>query len=95
MAGKTPAKSPKTLNFEAALDELEKVVADMETGKLSLEDSLAAYKRGAELLQICRGRLQDVQQQVQILEEGALKNFTANETSDMIGQDSHSGRNNG
>ncbi len=95
MAGKTPAKSPKTLNFEAALNELEKVVADMETGKLSLEDSLAAYKRGAELLQICRGRLQDVQQQVQILEEGALKNFTANETSDMIGQDSHSGRNNG
>ena len=95
MAGKTPAKSPTTLNFEAALNELEKVVADMETGKLSLEDSLAAYKRGAELLQICRGRLQDVQQQVQILEEGALKNFTANETSDMIGQDSHSGRNNG
>lgn len=101
MAGKTPAKPPKTLNFEAALNELEKVVADMETGKLSLEDSLVAYKRGAELLQVCRGRLQDVQQQVQILEEGALKNFTANETSDMapqgdnVGQDSHSGRNNG
>ena len=95
MAGKTPAKSSKILNFEAALDELEKVVADMETGQLSLEDSLAAYKRGAELLQICRGRLQDVQQQVQVLEEGALKNFTANETSDMAGQDSHSGRNNG
>lgn len=95
MAGKTPAKPSKTLNFEAALDELEKVVADMETGKLSLEDSLAAYKRGAELLQICRGRLQDVQQQVQILEEGGLKNFTAGETSDMVGPDSHSGRNNG
>mgnify|MGYP002635374517 FL=1 len=95
MVGKTPAKSSKTLNFEAALDELEKVVADMETGQLSLEDSLAAYKRGAELLQICRGRLQDVQQQVQVLEEGALKVFTANETSDTDGQDSHPRRNNG
>ena len=69
------AKTPKVLSFEAALAELEKVVADMETGKLTLEDSLIAYKRGAELLQICRGRLQDVQQQVQVLEEGVLKNF--------------------
>jgi len=44
---KTQAKSHKTPGFEAALAELEQVVADMESGKLSLEDSLAAYKRGA------------------------------------------------
>ncbi len=54
---------------------LEQVVADMESGKLSLEDSLAAYKRGAELLQHCRGRLEDAQQQVRVLEEGTLKAF--------------------
>ena len=69
------AKSHKTLSFEAALTELEQVVADMEAGKLSLEESLAAYKRGAELLQLCRGRLDDAQQQVRVLEEGVLKDF--------------------
>jgi exodeoxyribonuclease VII small subunit len=71
------AKSGKTQTFEAALTELEHVVADMESGKLTLEDSLAAYKRGAELLSFCRSRLDDAQQQVRVLEEGALKDFTA------------------
>jgi exodeoxyribonuclease VII small subunit len=69
-------KSQKTLSFEAALAELEQVVADMEAGKLSLEESLAAYRRGAELLQLCRGRLDEAQQQVRVLEEGSLNNFT-------------------
>jgi len=88
------AKTPKVLNFEAALAELEKVVADMETGKLTLEDSLTAYKRGAELLQICRGRLQDVQQQVQVLEDGTLKNFVEPLTQDASPAD-NSGRDHG
>lgn len=74
-------KSQKTPSFEVALAELEQVVADMEVGKLSLEDSLSAYRRGAELLQICRGRLEDAQQQVRILEEGTLQNFATNPTS--------------
>jgi exodeoxyribonuclease VII small subunit len=70
------AKSHKTLSFEDALAELEQVVADMEAGKLSLEESLAAYKRGAELLQHCRSRLDDAQQQVRVLEHGVLKDFS-------------------
>lgn len=74
MAGKLH----KTPTFEAALAELEQVVADMEAGQLPLEESLTAYKRGTELLQQCRARLEDAQQQVRILEEGALKNFAGN-----------------
>ena len=74
MAGKTQ----KTPSFEAALAELEQVVAEMEAGQLPLEDALAAYKRGADLLQQCRVRLEDAQQQVRILEEGTLKNFADN-----------------
>lgn len=70
------AKSGKTQSFEAALAELEQVVADMESGKLALEESLAAYKRGAQLLSFCRSRLDDAQQQVRVLEEGELKEFT-------------------
>jgi exodeoxyribonuclease VII small subunit len=69
------AKSQKTVSFEAALAELEQIVAEMEAGQLPLDEALAAYKRGAELLQTCRGRLEDAQQQVRVLEEGALKNF--------------------
>jgi len=77
MGIKMAAKSGKTQSFEAALAELERVVADMESGKLTLEDSLASYKRGAELLSFCRSRLDDAQQQVRVLEEGALRDFTA------------------
>ena len=73
MAGKTQ----KTQGFESAMAELEQIVADMEAGKLSLEDSLAAYKRGAELLSFCRTRLEDAQQQVRVLEDGVLKDFSA------------------
>lgn len=70
-------KSHKTQGFEAALAELEQVVAEMESGKLSLEDALAAYQRGAELLQQCRSRLDEAQQQVRALEDGVLKNISA------------------
>jgi exodeoxyribonuclease VII small subunit len=68
-----PQATPKT--FEAALAELETIVATMEGGQLPLADALAAYKRGAELLQYCQAALKDAQQQVQVLERGVLKAF--------------------
>lgn len=67
----------QAVDFESAMAELEKIVADMESGKLSLEDSLAAYKRGAELLAFCRSKLEDAQQQVRVLEDGVLKDFSS------------------
>jgi exodeoxyribonuclease VII small subunit len=63
-------------NFEDAIAELENIVASMEGGQLSLEASLAAYKRGAELLQYCQSTLASAQQQVRILEENTLQNFS-------------------
>lgn len=66
------------LSFEQALAELEHLVAQMESGALSLEQSLQSYKRGAQLLQRCQGALKDAQQQVKILEGGMLQDFTAN-----------------
>lgn len=71
------SKTTKAPTFESALAELEEIVADMEAGQLPLEKSLAAYKRGAELLKFCQTALQDAQQQVKILEDGVLKNFGA------------------
>lgn len=70
-------KSDKKPSFESAMADLERLVADMESGKLTLEESLEAYKRGAELLAFCRERLDDAQQQVRVLEDGVLKDFNA------------------
>lgn len=64
-------------SFEAALSELETIVATMEGGQLPLKESLAAYQRGAELLQYCQSALKEAQQQVQVLEKGVLKCFEA------------------
>lgn len=75
-------KTPKPLTFESALAEIESIVAAMEDGELPLEQSLAAYKRGAELLQFCQAQLRDAQQQVKILESGALKNFTGDDSEE-------------
>ena len=71
------SKIIKPPTFESALAELEEIVSDMEAGQLPLEKSLAAYKRGAELLKFCQSALQDAQQQIKILEDGALQNFSA------------------
>jgi exodeoxyribonuclease VII small subunit len=69
------SKSHPAGSFEAALAELEKIVSSMEAGQMPLEQSLAAYKRGAELLKLCQAALQDAQQQVKVLEDGVLRDF--------------------
>lgn len=70
-----PRASHPPKDYESAVAELESIVREMETGQLPLETSLAAYKRGAELLQFCRQQLAAAEQQVKILENGALKPF--------------------
>jgi exodeoxyribonuclease VII small subunit len=64
-------------SFEKALAELERIVAQMESGNLSLEQSLAAHKRGLELAKFCQGRLEAAQQQVKVLEGEVLKPLAA------------------
>ena len=70
-----PAKSGEPQSFESALAELEKIVSGMESGKLDLEQSLDAHRRGLELAQFCQSVLARAEQQVKVLEENALKNF--------------------
>ena len=64
------------LTFERALEELEAIVARMEDGKLPLEESLAAYQRGAELIKFCEGKLSAAQARIAVLEGGELRDFT-------------------
>jgi len=63
------------VSFEKALEELEALVARMEDGKLPLEESLAAYQRGAELIKYCESKLADAQQRIAILDGDQLKEF--------------------
>ncbi len=76
------AKEP-TLNFEAALEELEQLVERMETGELTLEESLKAFERGVVLTRDCQKALKDAELRVQALtetEEGlALEDVDADE----------------
>jgi len=72
---KPAAASVEPTSFEAALAELEKLVSGMESGQLSLEQSLAAHRRGLELAQFCQAKLTQAQQQVQVLEANTLQAF--------------------
>lgn len=71
------AKPAAEVTFEKALAELEKLVAQMEGGKLSLEQALEAHKRGLELARFCQERLEAAQQQVKVLEGEVLKPLAA------------------
>ena len=63
-------------SYEAALAELEQLVGRIESGQLPLEELLTGYQRGAQLLQFCRDKLQAVENQVKVLDEGVLKPWT-------------------
>jgi exodeoxyribonuclease VII small subunit len=66
-----PPVAPAHLSYEAALQELEALVARVESGQLPLDDLLAGYQRGAQLLRICRDKLQAVEQQIKVLDSKA------------------------
>ena len=69
------AAAASAAGFETAMAELERIVAEMESGRLSLEQSLEAWRRGSALLQTCQRILDDARQQVEILENGLLQPF--------------------
>jgi exodeoxyribonuclease VII small subunit len=60
-------------DYEAALRELEQLVARLEGGQLALDQLLGSYQRGTELLAFCRDRLAAVENQIKVLEGGELK----------------------
>ncbi len=62
--------------YEAALLELEKLVGQLESGDMPLDQLLSGYQRGAELLKFCRDKLQAVEDQIKVLDAGALKPWT-------------------
>ena len=55
------------LNFEGAMDRLEKIVEQMESGKLPLEDLIVRYEEGMNLVKICQERLANAEQKIEII----------------------------
>lgn len=68
-----PTPTAEPASYEAALAELDRLVQAMEGGQLPLEQLLDGYRRGAELLAWCRTRLEAVEQQVRVLDDGQLQ----------------------
>jgi exodeoxyribonuclease VII small subunit len=61
----TDAQTVPELSFEAALAQLEKIVAELESGQAPLEKSLELYQKGAELKALCEARLEAARLQVE------------------------------
>ncbi len=76
MSKKPPASPAEPASYEAALEELEQLVARIESGQLPLDQMLAGYQRGSALLAFCRQRLEAVQDQIKVLDEGQLQPWT-------------------
>ena len=66
---KTESQEPAagTPAFEQALDRLETIVGEMESGKLSLEDMMARFEEGQALVKICTQKLNQVERRIEIL----------------------------
>lgn len=72
----TPVTPAEPASYEVAMEELEQLVARIESGQLPLDQMLAGYQRGAALLVFCRKRLDAVQDQIKVLDEGQLQPWT-------------------
>jgi exodeoxyribonuclease VII small subunit len=62
-----PKPREAELNFEDAMDRLEKIVEQMESGKLPLEDLIVRYEEGMKLVKICQERLANAEQKIEII----------------------------
>jgi exodeoxyribonuclease VII small subunit len=62
-----PAETPSVADFEHSLDELEQLVARMEGGELSLDESLASFERGIGLYRHCQQALDKAELRVRLL----------------------------
>lgn len=83
----------KSVNFEAALEELESLVEQMEDGDLSLEESLAAFEKGIRLARECQEALKQAEQRVQVLlQQGGdeqLASFAGDDGDEDDADDAH------
>ena len=66
-------KSAAPKSFEEAVQRLEAITQAMQSSDMPLEEALAAYQEGNELVQYCQNKLAEVEQKLQVLDAGELK----------------------
>ncbi|MEP7070853.1 MAG: exodeoxyribonuclease VII small subunit [Verrucomicrobiota bacterium] len=84
MPARTPEPPPPS--FEAAMERLEAIVSEMESGEMHLEDLLVRYEEGMKLVKVCHERLTQAEQKIEIITRDhagkiSVKNFPAGETA--------------
>ena len=72
-SAKAQASQAVPESYEEAVQELEQLLAKLESGQLPLDQLLTHYQRGATLLAFCRDRLAAIENQISVLDEGSLK----------------------
>ena len=81
MAKPTPPKTTESAaalpeTYELALQELERLISELESGQLPLDQLLSSYQRGAQLMVFCKSKLEAVENQIKVLEGNELKNWS-------------------
>ncbi len=72
----------RTPDLEKSLTELEDIVQQLEEGDLPLEKALKQFEKGVKLSRDCQAALRAAEQRVQVLMEGALKDFDEEDEDD-------------
>ena len=67
---KKPAPQVAPKSFELAIEELERILSEMEGDGVGLEESLEKYERGTYLLQWCRGVIGEAEKKIEVLSRG-------------------------
>lgn len=76
------ASKSKSISFENSLQELEKIISELEKGEQPLEDQLKAFERGIGLSRECLKKLDEVERKVQMLVENEAGDLRATEFSE-------------
>ena len=63
------ADNTENMSYEAAAKELEAIISKLESGEVSLDDSIKLYSRGMELSKYCKDKLDSIVKQIKILSE--------------------------
>lgn len=67
------------ISFETAMSDLQLIVESMEQGELPLEDLIQSYEKGMKLVKICRDKLGEAEQKIEVLTKNAAVPYPAPE----------------
>jgi exodeoxyribonuclease VII small subunit len=77
----------KDMDFEKALEKLEKIVEDLEAGDLSLETSLKKYEEGIKLARVCQQKLEKAKEKIELLVKKDDELFEKKDFKEVAGEE--------